>query len=123
MLTDVMVPVPVDTEGTIDLLNEEVAYEGQSQTYASKVRFTVPEGQELLSTDEVQLTIRKTVESYAGVQMQDDYVQTFDVEPRVRLMAIDSTLEIDQRTSWVEAAMKSGYFKPFLIVHYFLHLL
>ncbi|MBO6012301.1 MAG: hypothetical protein J6P82_02130 [Bacteroidales bacterium] len=28
-----------------------------------------------------------------------------------RLMAIDSILEIDQRTSWVEAAMKSGYFK------------
>ena len=30
-------------DGTVELLNEEVAYEGQTQTYASKVRFTVPE--------------------------------------------------------------------------------
>lgn len=93
-------------EGVIELLNEEVAYEGQSQTFASKVRFTMPEGEELLSTDEVQLTVRKTVESYAGVQMENDYVQTFDVEPRVRLMAIDSLVNIgygNERTLTVAA--------------------
>ena len=52
--------------GTIKLLNEEVAYEGKTETFASKVRFNVPEGEELLSTDEVQLTVKKAVKSYAG---------------------------------------------------------
>lgn len=80
--------------GTIELLNEEVAYEGKTETFASKVRFNVPEGEELLSTDEVQLTVKKAVKSYAGVQMQDDYVQKFDVEPRVRLMAVDSLINV-----------------------------
>lgn len=80
--------------GTIELLNEEVAYEGKTETFASKVRFNVPEGEELLSTDEVQLTVKKAVTSYAGMQMQDDYVQKFDVEPRVRLMAVDSLINV-----------------------------
>lgn len=78
--------------GTIVLLNEEEAYEGRTEKYASKVRFEVPEGEELLSTDEVQLTVRKAVKSYAGVQMQDDYTQKFDVEPRVRSLVVDSAL-------------------------------
>ena len=80
--------------GTIELLNEEVAYEGKTETFASKVRFNVPEGEELLSTDEVQLTVKKAVTSYAGMQMQDDYVQKFDVEPRVRLIAVDSLINV-----------------------------
>ena len=80
--------------GTIKLLNEEVAYEGKTETFASKVRFNVPEGEELLSTDEVQLTVKKAVKSYAGVQMQDDYMQKFDVEPRVRLIAVDSLINV-----------------------------
>lgn len=78
--------------GIIRLLNEEEAYEGHTEKYASKVRFEVPEGEELLSTDEVQLTVRKAVKSYAGVQMQDDYTQKFDVEPRVRSIVTDSAL-------------------------------
>ena len=80
--------------GEVKLLNEEVAYEGETQTYASKVRFEVPEGEELLSTDEVQLTVRKAVKSYAGVPMQDDYTQRFDVELQVRSMAIDSLINV-----------------------------
>lgn len=81
-------------DGTVELLNEEVAYEGQSQTFASKVRFTVPEDAPLLSTDEVILTVSKAVESYAGVQMQDTYTQAFDVEPRVTLIAVDSLINV-----------------------------
>ena len=81
-------------DGIVELLNEEVAYEGQTQTYASKVRFTVPEDAPLLSTDEVLLTVKKTVESYAGVQMQDTYTQAFDVEPRVTLIAVDSLINV-----------------------------
>lgn len=82
------------TEGIIELLNEEAAYEGQTQTYASKVRFTVPEDAPLLSTDEVQLTVRKSVESYAGVRMEQDYTQAFDVEPKVRTIAVDSLINV-----------------------------
>lgn len=80
--------------GTVELLNEEVAYEGQEETFASKVRFTVPEGEELLATDEVQLTVKKAVKSYAGVQMQDDYTQKFDVEPVIRAISADSLINV-----------------------------
>jgi len=80
--------------GEIKLLNEEVTCEGQEQTYASKVRFEVPEGEELLVTDEVQLTVRKAVKSYAGVPMQDDYTQKFDVELQVRTVAVDSLINV-----------------------------
>lgn len=81
-------------EGTIELLNEEVAYEGQTQTYASKVRFNVPEGEELLSTDEVQLTVSRKVKSYAGVPMEEDYTQSFTVEPKVCTIAVDSLINV-----------------------------
>lgn len=80
--------------GEIKLLNEEVTCEGQEQTYASKVRFEVPVGEELLVTDEVQLTVRKAVKSYAGVPMQDDYTQKFDVELQVRTVAVDSLINV-----------------------------
>lgn len=92
--------------GEIKLLNEEVAYEGQEQKYASKVRFEVPEGEELLSTDEVQLTVRKAVTSYAGIQMENDYTQKFDVELQVRRVAIDSLINVaygGQRTLAIAA--------------------
>ena len=81
-------------EGTIKLLNEEVAYEGETQTYASKIRFEVPAGEELLATDAVQLTVRKAVKSYAGVQMEADYVQDFDVELQVTKVAVDELINV-----------------------------
>lgn len=80
--------------GEIKLLNEEKAYEDQEQTYASKVRFEVPEGEELLVTDAVQLTVRKAVKSYAGIQMEADYVQAFDVELQVRKVAVDELINV-----------------------------
>ena len=45
-------------------------------------------------------------------QLYDSFDQRVDTSSLVsKLMALDSTLVIDQRTSWVEAAMNSGYFK------------
>lgn len=70
--------------GQIELLNEEPAYEGATETFATKVLIHMPEGEELTSTDEIKLTISKNVESYAGVKMQDTYDQTFEVAPIVR---------------------------------------
>lgn len=80
--------------GTIELLNEEVAYEGLTQTYASKVRFNVAKDDELLSTDDIQLTVSRKVKSYAGVPMEEDYTQSFTVEPKVRSIAVDSLINV-----------------------------
>ena len=86
-------------DGNIRLLNEEVAYEDDSkttsaQTYASKMRLVVPEGEELLSTDEVLLTVSRRVKSYAGITMEQDYVQAFDVEPRIEKISVDSLIQV-----------------------------
>lgn len=81
-------------DGIVELINEEAAYEGMAQTFASKVRFTVPKEAPLLSTDVVVLTVKKHVESYAGVQMQDTYTQEFDVEPRVTAIVTDELVNV-----------------------------
>jgi hypothetical protein len=93
-------------EGTIKLLNEEITYEGETQTYASKVRFVMPEGQDLLPTDAVHLTVRSFVQSYAGVPMEKDYSQDFDVELIVNSIAVDELVNVgygNQRTITVAA--------------------
>lgn len=77
-------------QGTLCLLNTESGYEKPDVEYASKVRFepTTP----LTVNDKVQLTVRKTVESYAGIPMESDYTQQFDVELRVLSIETDSLL-------------------------------
>ena len=82
--------------GTIKLLNEEVTYEGETQTYASKIRFEVPENEPLTQTDEVQLTIKRNVKSYAGVPMEQDYTteNQLDVEMLVTSVAADELVNI-----------------------------
>ena len=80
--------------GDIVLVNEEPVTEGSEQTYASKVRFALPEDVKLLSTDKVELTVSRSVKSYAGVPMQEDYHQDFDVEPVVESIAVDSMINV-----------------------------
>lgn len=80
--------------GQLVLVNDEAAYEGAAQRYASKVRFEMGEGDELLSTDAVRLTVKKAVESYAGVTMQEDYTQNFEVVPVVRSIQVESGLDL-----------------------------
>jgi len=77
-------------EGTLSLIDAESGYEKPDVQYASKVRFvpTTP----LTVNDKVQLTVRKTVESYAGIPMESDYTQQFDVELRVLSIETDSLL-------------------------------
>ena len=77
-------------EGTLSLIDAESGYEKPDVQYASKVRF-VP-STPLTANDKVQLTVRKTVESYAGIQMESDYTQQFDVELRVLSIETDSLL-------------------------------
>ena len=80
--------------GTIKLLNEEVTYEGETQTYASKVQFQVASEQPLLQTDEVVLTVKRQVKSYAGVPMEADYTTEgqLDVELLVTSVAAEQEL-------------------------------
>ena len=80
--------------GTIKLQNLEAAYEGAAESYASKVLFEVGKDEELTPNDEIRLTVNKAVESYAGVQMQDNYTQTFVVEPIVRSISVDANLDL-----------------------------
>lgn len=78
--------------GSVKLLNEEQSYEGKAETYASKVRF-VPETA-FLTTDEVVLTVSRKVKSYAGVPMQEDYTQEFDIEKEVKSLVADSVIKV-----------------------------
>ena len=77
--------------GTVTLLNEEVAYEGQSETYASKVRFVFDQA---ITAKEITLTVVNSVKSYAGLQMQDVYTQTFTIEQEVEGIVADSLVSL-----------------------------
>lgn len=79
--------------GMVTLLNEEQAYEDNPVKYASKVRF-VPETS-FLTTDEVTLTVSRKVKSYAGIQMGEDYTQSFDIEKEVKSIVADSLIKVD----------------------------
>ena len=99
-------------DGTIELLNAENP-DGSSEgdngakqapsrratgsadnVLASKVKFVVPDGTQLLSTDEVTLIVTTGVKSYVGLPMQETYTQTFDVEKAVRKISADSLLTV-----------------------------
>ena len=78
-------------EGSIELLDEEVSYEGLSDKYASRIRFNASEP---FPTKEVTLMVKNRVKSYAGVRMQDDYSQSFTVELEVRKIECDSAITV-----------------------------
>ena len=66
--------------GTIKLLDEEVSREGETETFASKVRFNAAKPFE---GTEVTLMVSNRVKSYAGIRMQDDFSQRFTIEEEV----------------------------------------
>lgn len=77
--------------GTVTLLNEEVAYEDKSETYASKVRFVFDQA---VTAKEITLSVVNSVKSYAGLQMQDTYTQTFAIEQEVEGIVADSLVSL-----------------------------
>ncbi len=81
--------------GRIELLNAESGYQTPDSMYASKVRF-VPSNANLNVNDKVQLTVRRTVESYAGVPMEQDFTQQFTVEQRIDALVADSLVNIEE---------------------------
>ena len=80
----------VAVEGTVVMKNEEKAYGDNSASYVSRVRF-VP-ATPFLTGDKVTLTVSRRVKSYAGIQMEGDYSQQFDIVKEVKEIAADSVV-------------------------------
>lgn len=78
-------------EGTVELLNEEVSYEGNDEKFASKVRFNAAAP---FDATEITLMVSNRVKSYAGIRMQDDFSQKFTIEPEIREIVCDSVTSI-----------------------------
>lgn len=78
-------------EGTVELLNEEVSYEGKDEKFASKVRFNAAAP---FDATEITLMVSNRVKSYAGIRMQDDFSQKFTIEPEIREIVCDSVTSI-----------------------------
>lgn len=78
-------------DGTVELLNEELKYEGETESFASKLRFNAKAPFE---GDEVTLMINNRVKSYAGIRMQDNYSQSFAIEQEIRKMICDSVVVV-----------------------------
>ena len=78
-------------EGTVELLNEEVSYEGKAETFASKVRFNVSQP---FTEQEITLMVNNRVKSYAGIRMQNNYQQTFTIEQEIKQIVSDSIVTV-----------------------------
>ena len=79
-------------EGTIEMKDEERAYEDDEDTYVSKVRFTPLT--KFTAGDEVTLSVSRRVRSYAGTQMAADFSQQFDIVKEVKRIAADSIIQV-----------------------------
>lgn len=78
-------------EGTVELLNEEVSYEGEAETFASKIRFNAAQP---FTEQEITLLVNNRVKSYAGIRMQDNYQQTFTIEQEIKQIVSDSIVTV-----------------------------
>lgn len=78
--------------GDVELLNlEENPF--NNEEYASKIKF-VP-NKSFKTTDEVIITVKKEVESYASKQMTEDFVQRVKIESEIKEIACDSVMAVD----------------------------
>lgn len=86
--------------GKIELLNAESGYQTPDSVYASRVRFTplTSSPSPLTSGDKVQLTVKRVVESYAGIPMEQDFTQQFTVEQRIETLIADSLVNLAEDT-------------------------
>ncbi len=78
-------------EGTVELLNEESAYEGSNESFASKIRFNAAQP---FTEQEITLLVNNRVKSYAGIRMQDNYEQTFTIEQEIKQIVSDSVVTV-----------------------------
>ncbi len=75
--------------GTIQLLNEETGSGGQS--FATRVRFNANQP---FNASQVTLRVNHTVETYAGLQMNEDYVKVLDVETEMTKIVTDAAIDV-----------------------------
>lgn len=78
-------------EGIVELLNEEVSYEGEAETFASKIRFNATQP---FTEQEITLMVNNRVKSYAGIRMQDNYQQTFTIGLEIKQIVSDSVVTV-----------------------------
>lgn len=77
---------------------------GSNDTYTSRIK--VKTESPLTNGSKVQLTVRRQVEAYNGLQMQNDYQQEFNVVSEVYAIGTDSIVEVTrdgERTITVHA--------------------
>jgi len=77
-------------EGTLELVKAQEGSYGQ--TFAPAVRF-IP-NTPLATGQKVLLTVKSAVKSYAGIEMEEDFQQEFDVEKRVEAILADSVVNV-----------------------------
>ena len=83
-------------KGEVEMLNlEEDPY--NKHEYASKVKF-VPDVA-FNTTDEVIITVKKEVESYASMPMEEDFVQRIAIEPEIKEIVCDSLIVVDYQNA------------------------
>ena len=80
-----------DEKGHVELVNEEKDPSSQ-QSFASKVKF-VPETL-FNSSDLVVVTVRQDVESYCGVKMLKDHIETVKIESEIKSILADSLVTV-----------------------------
>ena len=83
----------LDTEATIELLNEEAATEGSDVKYASKIRVK-PSVDLNNSEGEAHIIVGAEVESYAGVKMTEAYSQKLDIVKKITSISVDETVNV-----------------------------
>lgn len=83
-------------KGTVELLNAEQA-PLSGETYVQKVKF-VPQNR-FHVTDNVVVTVHKDVESYCGVKMTADHVETVKIEPEITAIVADSLITVNYQSS------------------------
>lgn len=81
----------VPEKGNIEMLNAEVAPLGDD-AFVSKVKF-VPQHR-FNTSDLVVVTVHREVESYCGVQMESDHVETVKIESEIESILADSLVTI-----------------------------
>lgn len=86
-------------DGKVVLVDEEVAYRDENVKYVSTVRF-VP-NTAFSAGKEVTLVVANKVKSYAGIQMAENFTQSFDIEKEVKSIMADSLVKVPYQGSKV----------------------
>jgi len=84
--------------GDVEMLNlEENPY--NNKEFASRIKF-VP-NTAFKTTDDVVITVKKEVESYADKQMDEDFVQRIKIESEITAIDCDSVMAVDYQGTGV----------------------